>query len=368
MAGLNDLVTDVKTEATTLPSWYSTAQQNVVNQALGAQSPTVGQTVAQGGINMLQGAQNPYIQGQNVLSSIGSGAANPWLVSDTGEVTPNVNTAMGGLFGAQQDYFKKIMPDIEAGATAPFIGSGGFGGAMNRAAVTRETGKAYSDLVQKQMQAALQNQQTGVAAGTGLGNVGQQAIQSAINMGTYQQNAPYASALNQANILSKMGQQPSTITKTDKLGALNQVMGLLAAGQGMKTSLLGGYVLDPKTGQPKLDAAGNPIRTGGLLGQFGIKGGLSGLYPGVNVSGSGTQAPGWETNAAGGTYDPESGQWYYQDPSTGETIGMDASGNYYNSSGEMIYSPGWDSSNWDTGSSGLDTSGGDTSFMDNWGA
>ena len=81
MAGLNNLVSDQTTQATTLPSWMNTAQQNVVNQAsIGAAGvPALQNTVAQGAINQLNSPTNPFATSQGTLGSIASGAANPWI-------------------------------------------------------------------------------------------------------------------------------------------------------------------------------------------------------------------------------------------------------------------------------------------------
>ena len=134
MAGLNDLVTDVKTEATTLPNWYNQAQQQAVGKAITAEAPAIGQTAAQSAISAF-GAGSPFAAGQDILQNIGSGAANPWLVSTdaTGAQTvkPNVNTALGGLYKSQQDYLNQIMPDIDAATTAGSIAGGDFGSRMN---------------------------------------------------------------------------------------------------------------------------------------------------------------------------------------------------------------------------------------------
>jgi len=337
MAGLNSLVTDTATKATTLPSWYSTAQQNVVNQAANVNAPGVEQTVAPSTLASAFGPSGTFSQSANTLQQIASGAANPWLVSGTGEISPNVNTALGGLFKAQTDYANKMMPDVEAAATAPYIGTGGFGSRMNIGAAEKAKGQFLSDLFQKQMTSALQSQQTGATAGLSAAETANKAVQDAITAATYQQNAPYAAPTNVASIIGKLGQQPTTVTSTDKLGGLNQIMGLLNAAQGMGTSLTGGYIKD---------ASGNLVKTPGLLDQFGIKGGLTGLWnkitgntaPGVNVDGT-TAPPSFES-VNGGTYDPESGMTWYQGADQ-QGYGIDASGNYFDASGNLIWSPSW---------------------------
>jgi hypothetical protein len=234
MAGLNDLITDKKIEATALPNWYDQAQQQTVAKAITAASPDVGQTVAPSAINAF-GSGSPFSAGQDILQNIGSGAANPWLVTTNaaGEqvVSPNVNTAMGGLYKSQQDYLDQIMSDIDVAPTAGAIAGGDFGSRMNLSGIAKARGNAAADLFQKQMQSALQNQQTGVSAGAGLGNIGNQMVQSALNTAQYQQNAPFATPVNMANIISKL-QVPTTKTTSDKLGGLNQVLGLLNLTQG----------------------------------------------------------------------------------------------------------------------------------------
>ena len=348
MAGLNDLVTNKDISTTTLPSWYSTAQQNLVNQATGVNAPAIGDTAAQSAVSAF-GAGSPFTSGQNILQSIGSGAANPWLVTTdaTGAQTvkPNVATSLGGLFQAQSDYLGDILPDIQAEETAKAISGGGFGGRMNISGLARETGKAYSDLAQKQMQAALQAQQTGVAAGAGLGNLGQDLVQSAINTGTFQQNAPYAGSTNLANILGKVDPGKATTTSRE-LGGLNQIMGLLSAAGGATSVLQGKYTVDRN---------GNIVKVPGLLDQLGIKGGLAGLFPGAtgNVNVEGTTPPAnWE-QISGGTYDPESGMIWYQGADD-QGYAIDAGGNYYDAGGDLIWSPSWEYE---------DTGGSDT---DNW--
>ena len=347
MAGLNDLVTNKETTTSTMPSWYESAQQAATNQALAAQSPAVPNTVAQSAINAF-GSGSPFTAGQNTLQAIGSGAANPWLVSETGEVSPDVSTPMGGLFQAQRDYFNQIMPDIAAQEDASAIAGGGFGSKMNLAGVAREYGKAYSDLAQKQMQSALQNQQTGVAAGTGLGNIGNQLVQSALNTGTYQQNAPYASATNLASILAKMPQQ-ATQQKSVELGGLNQIMGLLSATQGGLGALTGSTRIDPKTGQ-KVVSPGLIEQIKALYGKVsgGSQPDVSEYTQFENTAMPGEEGYGWN---------------YYSDPNSGQGVAISPTGDYY-LNGELV----WSNYNYDPTqeSSGLDTSGSDTSWLDQY--
>jgi hypothetical protein len=252
MAGLNELISSKDVATTAMPNWYSTATQNV-GTGVGAVTPTAPGSTALPAVSNAFGPTGQFQSGTNVLQSIGQGAANPWLTSTspTGQttVTPDTSTAMGGLFQAQKDYLNEILPDINASTTAPAIGAGGFGSKMNLSAIGKARSQAASDLFQKQMQSALQNQQTGVSAGAGLGNIGNQLAQSGINTATYQQNLPYADLANQAKILQALSPD-KTVTEQKQLSPLGQIAGLGSMVSGGLNSLLGGTTIDPKTGKP----------------------------------------------------------------------------------------------------------------------
>lgn len=252
MAGLNDLISSKDVATTSLPSWYSTATQNV-GTGVGAVTPTAPGSTVLPATTAAFSPTGQFQTGSTILQDIGSGAANPWITatSPTGQTTvkPNTSTAMGGLFQAQTDYLNQVLPDINATATAPSIGSGGFGSKMNLSAIGKARSQAVADLFKNQMQAALQNEQTGVSAGAGLGNIGNQLAQSGINTATYQQNLPYADLVNQAKILQYLNPD-KTVTEQKQLSPLGQIAGLGSMVSGGLTSLLGGSTIDPKTGKP----------------------------------------------------------------------------------------------------------------------
>jgi hypothetical protein len=240
MAGLNNTLSDTQQTSTTMPAWYDQAQQNIVGQgtAAAAAAPSFGQTTAQGAVNTLQGANNPFTQAQGTLQQISSGAANPWITDQTtGAVTPNTGTAMGGLFAAQQQELNQFMPEYGAGAEAGAIGSGGFGGLRGQTAVEKARGDAFAKLNAAQMQAALTNQQTGSSAAANLGNVGQQGISAGMNVGQAQQNAPFNTVSNYANLLGSL-QAPTTTTQQVQLSPLSQAATLANTLQG--TGAMGG--------------------------------------------------------------------------------------------------------------------------------
>ena len=252
---IGSLSTDSSSTATTLPSWYSTAQQNLVNQATSnaANVPQLQNTVAGQAINMLSGPNNPFNQAQNTFNSVAgntapftqaqtglgsvagntapfsqaqnmlntvgnntapfsqaenalntfaSGAANPFIVNADGSVSPNTNTAMGGLFAAQNQQLNQALPELSAQTGAGGTASGQFGSLRGQTAQENAIANALATTQTAQNQAALNNQQTGASAAANIGNVGAQQAQAqnqaAANLGNVgaQQAAAQTNALN----------------------------------------------------------------------------------------------------------------------------------------------------------------------------
>jgi hypothetical protein len=204
MSALSSLTQSTGTSTTSLPSWYCTAQQNLVKgaQTIGAAAPQLCQTVAQGAINTLQGPNNPFTTATGTLGSIASGAVNPFITGACGAVTPNTQTALGGLFAAQQNQLNTLLPSLTTPAQAAAIGSGNFGSLRGCTAVDTAKTNALANLQTQQMCAALRNQATGVNAAIGQGNVGQQGITNAMNVGQEQMVAPFTGLTNAANIIN----------------------------------------------------------------------------------------------------------------------------------------------------------------------
>jgi len=249
-SGLNNILSSSNQVQTTLPSWYDAAQQNIVGQAstaLGG-APSFANTTAQGAVNALQGAANPFAQAQGSLNTIAQGAANPWLVNEaTGQVTPNVNTALGGLFQAQTNQLNQLLPTAIAPTQATGIGTGGFGGLRAQTAVDTAKANALATLQAQQMQSALQNQQTGATAGGALGNVGAQGITAGLTTGAAQMNAPFQGATNYANLINAIN-APTTATQQTQLSPLQMVStlaGVPNVGSNLLNSIFGKGVGTP---------------------------------------------------------------------------------------------------------------------------
>jgi hypothetical protein len=257
MAGLTNIIQNTAQQQTTLPAWFDTAQQNVVSQAgqQFAAAPTPQNTVAQNAVNQLQGPNNAFNQASGTLQNIASGAANPFITDPTtGQVRPNTNTAMGGLFQAQNQQLQQLMPNVTAPVEGANIGSGQFGSLRGQTAVNKAMGDAQAQLAAQQMQAALTNQATGVNAAQGVGNLEQQEINNLLSVGQYQQASPFTNVSNYGKILGGI-QAPTTVSNQTQLSPLNQVGSLITA--------LGGQ-----------------SGTGGILGSLGV-GGLTGIIESV---------------------------------------------------------------------------------------
>jgi hypothetical protein len=268
-SGLNNLLADTQQVQTTLPSWMDTAQQNVINQAGSAvgSAPAFSQTAGQGAVNTLQGANNPFTSANANLSTIASGAANPWITDpNTGAVTPNTNTAMGGLFSAQTNQLNQLLPSMTSGTEAGAIGSGNFGSLRGQTAVDTAKANALSTLQAQQMQAALQNQQTGVQAATGQGTVGAQGITSGLNTGAAQMNAPFQGATNYANLVNSVN-APTTVSQQNQMSPLSMIGSLANTGGAANTLLnslgltgtLSDYLNQAMASGSTTDTSGNPL-------------------------------------------------------------------------------------------------------------
>ena len=354
MGALNDLASNSVTQATTMPTWYDSAQQAVVNQAAqgAAAVPKLGQTVAGQAINQLSGAANPFTQAQGTLNQIATGAANPWITSASGQVTPNTNTALGGLFQAQNQQLNQLLPNVTAPVEGANIASGNFGSLRGQTAVDKAKADALATLNTAQMQAALQNQQTGVSAATGLGNVGSQGVTSETTLGQAQQADPLLAASGLGKIVAGIN-APSTVTSQTQLSPLN-LAGTLASALGgsvagvdkLLTGLgvtggLGG-LLGVSTPGPT-GATGTAGSSGGVLSSIGKLLGVGGTTPnqpsttptkpttsgGGNLPTSGTGSTGTTTDTGSGiTTDangnPVPGTYRLADGSA-MTIGSDGS-------------------------------------------
>lgn len=257
MAGLNNIISNTAQQTTTLPSWFDTAQQNVVNQAGSAlaAAPAPGSTVAQNAVNQLSGPTNAFTNAAGTLQNIASGAANPWITNPTtGQVTPDTSTAMGGLFQAQNQQLNQLLPNVTAPVEGANIASGQFGSLRGQTAVDKAKADAFAQLLTAQNQAALQNQATGVNAASGVGNVTQQEINNLLTTGQYQQAAPFTNVSNYGKVIGGI-QAPTTVSNQTQLSPLNQIGGLYSLLAGPSGTAAPGSILSSIFGSGKVGTA-----------------------------------------------------------------------------------------------------------------
>jgi len=315
MAGLNSLISDTGVKTTSMPSWYDAAQQNVVSGATKAAAnvPSLQNTVAGQAINTLQGPNNPFQQAQSTLQQISSGAANPWITDASGNVTPNTGTALGGLFQAQNQELQQLLPQTTAVPTAAGIGSGQFGSLRQQTATDKAAADAQANLLTAQMQAALQNQQTGTTAASNLGTVANQGITAESALGQLQQSDPFAASSALGKVIGGLN-VGNTVTNKTQYSPLAQ---LTSAG----TAMQGG-----------LNALNSTASGAALLKSLG----LTGLIPG---SSSGSPYTGTTDNLGGTTY-PLNGGGSVTINSDGSQSILDAKGNLttYDKNGN-VYDP-----------------------------
>jgi hypothetical protein len=319
MAGLSNFIANTATQSTSMPTWYDQAQQNVVNQATtGAGNvPSLGNTVAGGAINQLSNpATNPFTQAQGTLGQIATGAANPWITdATTGAVTPNTNTAMGGLFQAQNQQLNQLLPQYTAPVEGANIASGNFGSLRGQTAVDKAKADAFAQLLPAQMQAALQNQQTGVQAGIGQGQVGSQGVTSMTNLGQAQQSDPLFAASALGKIIGGIN-APTTTTNQTQLSPLNQI--------GSIASALGGSISGTdKLLQQLFPAVGKPGEPG-----YQAAGGLGSFLKSIGIGGGSTPTtPAGGGSGGGGGYTPGSG---------GAGLTPNPDGTFTNENGDIV--------------------------------
>ena len=216
-SGLNNLLSGSKVTQTTLPNWYSTAQQNLINMAGAgaANAPTnIAGTTVQNAVSNLNNPNNAFSTATGALGTIAKGAANPFSVcASTGQVNPNVGTPLGSLFAAQRQQLCQLLPQTIAPVVGNSISSGNFGSLRCQVATNTAKTNAFDTLAAQQLTAALNNQQTGAAAGTALGNVGAACVAANLNTGTAQFNAPFSAASNYGNIVNAINAPKTCMTQ-----------------------------------------------------------------------------------------------------------------------------------------------------------
>jgi hypothetical protein len=174
-------------------------------------------------------SSNPFTTAMQTLQGVASGAANPFMANGQ----PNTQTALGGLFAAQNAKLNQILPEIAARTGAGGIAGGNAGSLRGQTAVNTARAGALTTLAEQQNRAALDAQNQAIAAAKGVGDVGTQYSTSAINTGKEEMNAGLNQLAKYSDIVNAMGPTMDKTTNTVTKGSQyeNLLKGLTAAGQ-----------------------------------------------------------------------------------------------------------------------------------------
>lgn len=216
---------------TTLPSWFSTAQQNIATQApqtyQAATAP--GNTVASGVINSLNSpTANPFTTAISGLQTAQSANLNPFLESGA----PNTATPLGGLFAAQNAKLDQILPQLTSQVGAGGIASGNYGSLRGQTATETARAGALTTLAEQQNKAAMDAMQQSIQAGQYLGNVGSQYGTTGVNVANMEMLGGLPTLAKYSDIINNMGANIDKTASTVNKGSSyeNLLKGLNAAG------------------------------------------------------------------------------------------------------------------------------------------
>lgn len=219
------------TTTTTLPSWFTTAQQNIASQApqtyQAATAPS--DTVASGVINTLNNtATNPFTTAISGLQASQTANANPFLATGA----PDTSTPLGALFASQNAKLDQILPELSSQVGAGGIASGNMGSLRGQTAINTARAGALTTLAEQQNKAALDAGAQSIQAGSALGNVGSQYGTTALNTANQEMLGGLPALAKYSDIINAMG--PTTDktvgTETSKGDYANFLAGLTAIG------------------------------------------------------------------------------------------------------------------------------------------
>jgi hypothetical protein len=216
---------------TTLPTWFTTAQQNIATQApltYGAVTDP-SKTVAAGLISDLGSTTaNPFTTAISGLQTAQTANANPFLATGA----PDTSTPLGGLFASQNAKLDQILPQITSQVGAGGIASGNYGSLRDQTAINTARAGALTTLSEQQNKAAMDAMQQSIQAGQALGNVGAQYGTTAMNTANQEMMGGLPSLAKYSDIINNMGPatNKSVATETSKGDYANFLAGLGAIG------------------------------------------------------------------------------------------------------------------------------------------
>jgi hypothetical protein len=189
---------------TTLPSWFTSAQQNIATQApttYGAVTDP-SKTVAAGLVSNLNSQlANPFTTSITGLQASQTANASPWLASGA----PDTSTPLGGLFAAQNAKLDTLLPQITANEGAQGIGTGNYRSLRGDTATQTARAGALASLNADQLKAALEAGSQSIQAGQALGNVGAQYGSTGVNVANQEMLGGLPALAKYSDIINAMG-------------------------------------------------------------------------------------------------------------------------------------------------------------------
>jgi len=280
---------------TTLPTWFTTAQQNIATQApLTYQAATApGSTVAAGLISDLNSqTANPFTTAITGLQSAQSVNSNPFLATGA----PNTASPLGSLFASQNAKLDQILPQITSQVGAGGIASGNYGSLRDQTAINTARAGALTTLSEQQNKAAMDAIQQSIQAGQALGNVGAQYGTTAMNTANQEMMGGLPTLAKYGDIINNMG--PTTDRTVDTIGKGSPYENLL---KGLNAAGVAGTAFDKLTsGSTGLSWLDN------ILKNPTFAGGGNDLDPSAYDPSTGTQTYGGDISQPGRW---EGGEW-----------------------------------------------------------
>lgn len=222
-----------KTTTTSLPSWFSTAQQ-----AINTAAPTVygaatdpSKTVASGLVSDLNSqTANPFTTAISGLQTAQNANLNPFL--STGG--PDTSTPLGALFASQNARLDQLLPQITSQVGAGGIGTGNYNSLRGQTATETARAGALTSLNEQQNKALMDAMGQSIQAGSVLGNVGSQYGTTALNTATQEMMGGLPALSKYSDIINAMGPSADrTATETTQGSQYeNLLKGLNAAYSG----------------------------------------------------------------------------------------------------------------------------------------
>jgi hypothetical protein len=219
------------TVTTTLPSWFTSAQQNIATQApqtYGA-ATAPGQTVAAGLVNDLNSqTANPFTTAISGLQTAQTANANPFL--STG--APNTASPLGSLFASQNAKLDQLLPQITSQVGAGGIATGNYNSLRGQTATETARAGALTTLAEQQDKAYMDAMQQSIQAGQALGNVGAQYGSTGVNVANQEMMGGLPTLAKYSDIINAMGPTTNKEVGTVNKGSSyeNLLKGLQAAG------------------------------------------------------------------------------------------------------------------------------------------